>query len=109
MEQLVEIQSNWADETKWPADPESTATNVQLTSHVRRQHAWIKGLVGAVKLLQQENASLRSEIDNLKKKSHTLASGPPPVNWSKIASGMAHRDETAVAMMATIATEMRKK
>ena len=33
----------------------------------------------------------------------------PPMDWSKIVNGMAHKDENAVAIMATIATEMKKK
>ncbi|RNA25239.1 hypothetical protein BpHYR1_043155 [Brachionus plicatilis] len=41
--------------------------------------------------------------------SQTFSSSTPPMNWSRIAYGMVHRDENAVAIMATIATEMKKK
>ena len=103
MEYLAEIQAGWSDESKWPTDLETTPNNFQLASFLRKQHAWMKGLVNAVKQLQTENKNLRDEVAELKGKR------PVALDWTKINAGLVHKDENAVAMMATIATEMRKK
>ena len=107
--QLADIRQSWADESKWPADPEPTATNATLVVQIRKQQAWIKGLVDAMRQIQLENVNLKKEVDELKRKSVAAQANATTLSWSKIAAGMAHKDENAVAIMATIATEMKRK
>ena len=51
---------------------------------------------------------MTTEISELKKNKKE-ATTSAPLDWSKIMAGEVHKDKNAVAMMATMANEMKKK
>ena len=61
----------------------------------------------SINALRAEIGDLRSRVETLERKPASAAGAT--LSWSKITAGLAHKDENAVAIMATISTEMKKK
>ncbi|RNA18358.1 hypothetical protein BpHYR1_034228 [Brachionus plicatilis] len=113
-----EIDLGFLQEANWPRLPAAT-------SEVgKNHHSWLVKMSNCMSYLLQridnletENKNQKTSIDTLKAlvysyktREHTSQKSPvPPLDWKKIASGMVHKVDNAVAIMATIASEMKKK
>ncbi|RNA34493.1 hypothetical protein BpHYR1_048775 [Brachionus plicatilis] len=92
----------------------------------KKHHEWIKSLAITIKVLQlkveEQDIVIIDELKNLNKQEISVLNGrvetieskqtetapTSNLNWSKIVSGKAHKDENALVMIRTIANEMKK-
>lgn len=116
-----EIDLSFLQEANWPKLP---SANSEVG---KNHHNWLSKISNCVKLLYQRVEALEMEnstqkftiktlsalVDSLSNQSNQpsqiSSSFRPQLSWSKIVSGMAHKDDNAVAIMATLSTEMKKK
>ena len=61
----------------------------------------------SINVLKAEIAALRARVETMESRPSTQVANT--VNWAKVVSGTTHKDENAVMMMATIASEMKRK
>ncbi|RNA24728.1 hypothetical protein BpHYR1_026642 [Brachionus plicatilis] len=79
----------------------------QSTDTLKKMHKYVMALVNIVKAQKEQIKEMATEIAQLEK-SKKEATAPAPLDWSKIMAGEVHKDKNAVAMMATMANEMKK-
>ncbi|RNA26867.1 hypothetical protein BpHYR1_011784 [Brachionus plicatilis] len=86
----------------WPSVPG------QSTDTLKKMYKYVMALVSIVKAQKEQIKEMTTEITELKKNKKE-ATTSAPLDWSKIMAGEVHKDKNAVAMMATMANEMKKK
>ncbi|RNA09072.1 hypothetical protein BpHYR1_044893 [Brachionus plicatilis] len=112
-----QMDLSFLQEANWPRLPSATA------EVGKNYHNWLSKiskcmqvLVQKIETLEKENESQKTTTDTLSKLVDTVsltndqsATENASLNWANLVAGNAHQNEKAAVIMATVATELRRK